>query len=1544
MPIGIAHPRLRRDVAARDIHTPDTRPVSASSQTPTPAHVAGISPVSAIRTALLNGVHITDQRLLLNQYQVLSEKIQALIDRQPSIDQQGPSSIARFWTEPRADADNLASAQDELLGTHREMLSTLAALRVEDGTLKPAAKTLIDTAIEHPTLAARERAMKEGERPGVYPLRLDTPQPTGTLLAGAFIITSSDGSSALRRFDTADADRTLPPSEQQGLAVLYTPRDGFEAFDSPGKAFETLRQRISDEPDSARQLMQSLPLTVEESLACDWKNQLSQTLVPVADDVIATGLPQLLERQQQQAQNLLHTQNQAQGVRTIAEPLRLPQTLDNLAQTAELAAHFDGTHALWARTDLLLDHLDQASGSEVFARKLENRKNWKYLAQKLNDAVEQLPENPSAREVSAYLKQTPMNVSPSSAHYLPYILEPGKSVSLETFIGENGLAIPTSRDALLSLAQTASARARQHPFGNFAGALSWPVPLRLEDQPALRAAAIEHFSRTNDEQESPRLGVLDCLLRRQPLSVETLEDPVKTLETLVNSTAGQALGLAMQTEMNGIATENSVNDYTLAVIHLGLDPESITTPHRNRPADFDLAQRGHWFQPPSTLVAALRQHLIDNERTSPALAKTAAHVLLMRTAPQFLVKDIPEHVLYGSQAWANLCIATAAIEAQAPGRVANMTFAEVMIMASTLSPAPASAQKAALLDWGVANNILEAKDDALYSQDEVSQAQAAFTHQQAKLQEACALSDTPMPDREQMARALLEKTFGQSTSIDEKLYSRLSNSLPPKPGKPYSLLEIVMEGVVMDGRWGIKKGASGVDIDTLIAFTKSPDFNVPRAFNEAFAKATAQHKTVKKLSVLNALSQLAPEDKKNLSTGKLKYYQEKSYRVSLLPFTDPMLFHTSPKILVTAEKDGKVSKYEFDTEKGVIHNINHRTVPRAPEYVSDEVSKVEEFFPDIDKSKVVDGMRTFVSYLPTNPLLTWVDTDNYKRDSLDEEQSGMASAPYMFTSPRSHHIAESILGALDLDNPARGKAAAGTTSAERRAEQTRTLRNAFLDLIPLRSAIVNFNDGNYSEGINDVAFDMFGFITAGVGAAAKAGKVLGTTASTLSKALKVTKIMIPPLLKELNPFNGAGELFLGAGKLAYEGASATRDGLRTLRGTAGQPALVAASARYDAAATGAANVAGTTVNASAVKHNEQWYAFDATHMQPYGPPLEDFKPSHTLMPPSPDARRSSKARADVHRHHRVNPYKNPGQVSLSQGRRNGVAPQTGAIVHKTDHLPPTTQEYVDAIRGAPNEAHFTPSRRQPTQDRFELEMNRSHAALQTHLALPRPTLPQTKPYEAVSDLIEKALDSSDIVIFGENHRHLATFRTLDEHIALFKRKNVKVIGIEGVVYDSKMRLKDDGMGHTGPGHRPDDPALNLQTLIKKFQDNGIEVVPLDHFYLTRHRHDRSAFTALSETERNTRRLKEMNYYASRELLRHKHKGKVIALVGRQHINTTQGITGLAEATGGLGIGVYERAGLKVGYGTHSTDARPGPQGTMTSRNDITGDLQIFAPE
>ncbi|QUW65499.1 hypothetical protein KFQ04_24995 [Pseudomonas synxantha] len=198
------------------------------------------------------------------------------------------------------------------------------------------------------------------------------------------------------------------------------------------------------------------------------------------------------------------------------------------------------------------------------------------------------------------------------------------------------------------------------------------------------------------------------------------------------------------------------------------------------------------------------------------------------------------------------------------------------------------------------------------------------------------------------------------------------------------------------------------------------------------------------------------------------------------------MFHTSSKVIVTAKRNGTTSNYEFDTEKGLIKNLGNIEVPRDPEYIQNEVTKTEEFFPDQDLSKWVDGSNTLAAILPFGVR----HADDIKRHILDQPRASAPSAPYLFTDERANHIADSIVKALDFDNPAIRKAAMGATRSEQGAEQEKVIGNFLLDFIPFRSAIVNFIDGNYSEGITDVAFDIFGFITAGVGAAAKAAKVL----------------------------------------------------------------------------------------------------------------------------------------------------------------------------------------------------------------------------------------------------------------------------------------------------------------------------------------------------------------------------------------------------------------------------------------------------------------------
>ena len=174
------------------------------------------------------------------------------------------------------------------------------------------------------------------------------------------------------------------------------------------------------------------------------------------------------------------------------------------------------------------------------------------------------------------------------------------------------------------------------------------------------------------------------------------------------------MGSALQEQMQGIATDSSTLDYLLAAVILQLDPKSIAAPQRNSVAGFDLADEKLKGKSAAEIVAALRQHLVADGKTSPELAGAAAHLLLAGRAPVLLIKDIPSSVTYGSPAWVNLAVAATTIDTSTPGRVANMTFAEVMLEAEHASGADENvtdaAQRNALTDWGVTNGMLEKKE------------------------------------------------------------------------------------------------------------------------------------------------------------------------------------------------------------------------------------------------------------------------------------------------------------------------------------------------------------------------------------------------------------------------------------------------------------------------------------------------------------------------------------------------------------------------------------------------------------------------------------------------------------------------------------------------------------------------------------------------------------------------------------------------------------------------------------------------------------------
>lgn len=107
-----------------------------------------------------------------------------------------------------------------------------------------------------------------------------------------------------------------------------------------------------------------------------------------------------------------------------------------------------------------------------------------------------------------------------------------------------------------------------------------------------------------------------------------------------------------------------------------------------------------------------------------------------------------------------------------------------------------------------------------------------------------------------------------------------------------------------------------------------------------------------------------------------------------------------------------------------------------------------------------------------------------------------------------------------MDLPAVERYAKGATTFDTELPFYKALEEIALNLIPFRSAIKNFIDGNVGEGITDLAFDIFGFAI-GLGTAAKGAKALAAGASALSKLGRAGKIIGRAAVGALNPVGGA---------------------------------------------------------------------------------------------------------------------------------------------------------------------------------------------------------------------------------------------------------------------------------------------------------------------------------------------------------------------------------------------------------------------------------------
>ncbi|WP_434766602.1 hypothetical protein [Pseudomonas triticicola] len=733
-----------------------------------------------------------------------------------------------------------------------------------------------------------------------------------------------------------------------------------------------------------------------------------------------------------------------------------------------------------------------------------------------------------------------------------------------------------------------------HALGDFGGALSWPIPLSLTEQSAV-LNAIKIFKVAKGDKWAAGQSVLGYLNAIHPLTPEAMADPAQALHALVASAEGQALGLAVQTHLRGISTEVSINEYALAALQLDLDPPSTEHTHRNSVAGFDLASRQRWGKPISAISGQLRDYLVKERGCAPEVAGLGAYALLIRSAAVFLIKNIPDDVRYGGPAWFNLAVAASIIEAHTPGKVANMTFAQVMLDAQNValvdSHVTRYAQTLALIDWGVVQGLVERQADATYTQAQLDTLNTSFDAQLVDRLNTPILLKSNFPSRKEIALAGLVKQFGKNYPFEKRVLewdssAKLLAHLAPVPAETlgpvgmYSLLDVAM----MDGSWQWKTS------DSLLKYRiheiNELDLRVRNTFNKEFKATLANLKEGARLKVRHLISALPLEDRENLEYGKLTFYQDKTFRLST-QFWGRNLQSTSTGLTLRVERgaDKEVSIYYLDLAAGSISRKD-----------SDPATETDRY--DLHVRSIIYATAVF-------PVADPILAAKFERRL---SQAWTVPVPVSYSSERTRAIADVFVEHLDYDSEDILKAAKGQTTYDGELAVVKARVDFLLNLIPFKSAISNFIDGKYIDGAIDLFLDVLGFVTAGVSAAAKLAQVVTRTASAISKALKAAKIIGMLVLGELNPLSAivAGGQLLYKG-LKHLGASTLRQ-FNKLPGAAPDYGfLIGLNKKHGPAAVGSFKVGADSFEGVGVLKDGKWYRYNNETHRLYGTPVE-FRP------------------------------------------------------------------------------------------------------------------------------------------------------------------------------------------------------------------------------------------------------------------------------------------------------------------------------------------------
>ncbi|WP_330211776.1 hypothetical protein [Pseudomonas sp. AM4(2022)] len=796
----------------------------------------------------------------------------------------------------------------------------------------------------------------------------------------------------------------------------------------------------------------------------------------------------------------------------------------------------------------------------------------------------------------SYLQSQLIKLDPDSGFHLDNQPMAGRHVNLLQFMTANGWKHPVNKAEIMEMGN--SLQQLQYPQSqqDFGGGLAWPTPLDTTQQQAIYdAVSYNAMELPEFDQLKLSQNAFGYLTQTIQWSEAELKDPRQAILRLLQSPAAHSLGEALRDKFEG---GGSVEDWALSALQIGLNQDALWKPgEKNKVAGFDLSARENWGKPLSFVLKGLTDHL---SKSCGGNAPVAAYLLLSHHAPELLVKDVPDHVTYGSPGWVSLKSVVAKAEMRAPGLAATKTYEQ--LLKDDVRPIDAAgiqvealAAREGLIHWAVADGAIEKREDNNYTDEEIERAGVLANERFELLTTASEAQRTILHSRSELGLSILRARFPEATygkiDFEKKTIYPTENHRDLKG--PYSILDIY-SAPQQHVRW--------FSNDPAVPFEKiAADVHKMGSLNEAFESQVVEYfdgfKDAMSVNVKHQMSLLPEEDREALQHGVLKIYGEEKVTQTITSAGYRVQYDTSEteevkssSVFLETLHKGKKRIYEFNPATG---GLQHRAdlAEGLKTGLQGEWSPVAT-----NKPKVRVRSNTKISEINAN--------DSAERKER-ESKLQTSSPTQAFNSQRTQHIADAVTRHFFRADERETvvNAARGVTTFDTEVTEFEKIQAVTRALIPGASALHSFQQGRIGEGLTFLAFDVFGFVVAGAGAVGKISKI-AKVGGQLGRG-GVTGRLGRALISAANPFAGGAAIgtrglttfssILGKGSLGWKIIAANRSVDRVFKHKP-KNVTVGTSPGEDA----------TKIMAQLDTVTGKWYRFNPQTNERYGMPLQGF--------------------------------------------------------------------------------------------------------------------------------------------------------------------------------------------------------------------------------------------------------------------------------------------------------------------------------------------------